>query len=272
MYLNRLFLPAVGLGALLGACYDRMDAPEFDQSPPPGAVNLCEEARGGVDEVLASSVGATPRAISVAEQLGILKDLRLSAREGRYQRIAAELSGMESRFDNLPAEEHSTCSYRYDNWSVRLTESAWIAHQAGLYDEWDALNEHLRADIADEFAEARAVTLRADGRYHVPTVVNAYEALDGVESATWIVEGVGIEIPPPSPQICLAGRGEYHYYVVYQPAQECSGLRCLHRGYTGMRFDADGNFESVGHWNGEGLIPRWLGRLGDCGMRFGIYD
>jgi hypothetical protein len=270
MYPRILFLPIITASLLLAGCLDSDELLPGDQSPPAGAADLCFELRGAMDDVLAASVEGTPRPARRAEELGIVVDLELTAREGRYQRITGELGSLGSRFGELADDGHWNCPYRTESWLLRFTDEAWEAYQAGNYHEWDELNDHLRAHVSREFhSVSNAVLMETEGRYHAPTIVNAYGQLGGIRDAELNLVGFIEEVPP---EMCLEVQGGDHYYVVRKQGDDCSASDCLRSGFNGMRFDADGNFERVGHWNGEGLIPRWLGRLGNCGVRFGIYD
>lgn len=174
------------------------------------------------------------------------------APEALYQRVDAELAGLNAGFTATPVFPCLNTGL-----IVGLTTSAHQAAETGDYTAWETLNDNLRGQI-DRFLATGSVSLVFNGVYNVNNLADAYEKLAGVTHAN------SNSIVGDGSDTCLEIRGELHYYIVDNASGDCPA-GCIDHEYDGYEVDAGGNIRHLGTYiRYEGEAPDWFQELESC--------
>ncbi|MDQ2069169.1 hypothetical protein [Natronospira bacteriovora] len=258
---NRRFV--IGLSALLSTafllsgCFNSSsnDADDdFSEFFP--ATMDCESVAEEPENLFDLDNSETPRIDRVAETLSLEASGEVMAPTSVYNRVVAEMVGITSRYPDSAHGRIRSCRPP-NRIEAFFSEEAYDRLLAGEYQDWDELNEFLRTTFTLNDDERRA-SLRFDGRYNTNRLAEEYLALDG------IIETTHREPPADGDDICLAVRGDFHFYI-FRHGLNCDGENdCPDERFFAVQADSSGNFEQVGHWSGNDEAPMWFDNAEDC--------
>lgn len=216
----------------------------------------CSTVSAEPADIATVDTSATPRADFDAEMLALETSAEFIAPEELFQRVSAELTGIRARFPEVAGIGVLPCQAP-NSLILHFTEKGFEQVKAGTYDAWDAFNANLRLTDLDLFENIRGAALHFEGRYNVPRLVQEYGKLPEVT----VAEPDGFA--GDGPDICLARRGEFHFYIFRAASGDCpSG--CIEENFLAFEVDASGNIVKVGEWDGSGDPPQWFSGAGDC--------
>lgn len=232
------------------------------ETPAPGnSVSLdCGFAsplpKGGI---LALDTSATPRPNAMAERLVIEATGRFLAPEARYQRVVAELAGIQAMAPDL-VMRYSPCSM--DSIVVRFDEQGIEHVRTGAYTAWDSFNDTLRSTGQKQFAEGiqPLVEVEFAGRYDMRRVALEYEELPNIESAS--PNSIGGD----GDDVCLSLRDDSRHLFIFDRGSGDCPAGCTRHVYRGFETDEDGNITELGTWdNAAGNSPpEWYADSDQC--------
>jgi hypothetical protein len=189
---GRAFLPVQDTAA-----FDTCGAP-----PPCGQGTVAE-------------IAATPRADRNAEWLALFLGGGLTAPEGLYQRIAADLDAIRAANPATRAINY-TPKYSPEDFIFIMTKESFGRLQDGQYHDWDCLNQWYGLRDLKLFTIIDGGVVYFQGRLDMKRVIADYARLPGLLS----VETDGF-LPPPEgtpPRLCAWQEGAaIHYFFQEGP-------------------------------------------------------
>ena len=211
----------------------------------------CPTPLGSSDELL-----STPRADSNLELLALeLEPGRVTASQGTYDRVVADLAAMRARAPSLD-DIYFSPPHDGRTLDVELTENAILAVSAGAYPAWDCLGEAYGAEISwpIDFFGGFILQVQMRGIYDLPRIAELYRQLPGVLYANPSSSGGG---PPP---LCAARDGNIYEYVVDRASARCETTStCNQHRARHYVSDAPGQVTALEVWDSEtgDPAPEW---------------
>lgn len=266
MYKNlRIVLLTTIVAHLLSACGGGGGADSSAANPGSGTANISGDkffpAKFTCSSVVAYGNGSihsmpvdnTPRAFRTAELLAQEASGQFIAPESVYQRVAAELPALRSRVPVHAGVKPTPCSLGV---LVQADDVAAERINRGEHVAWNELVELLNPTVE---VNNGSYALSFDDVYQEANIVEEFFALDG------ILDALPDHVIGDGDDVCLAIRGDKHFYIFDHGEGDCTA-GCITHNYYAYETDASGNIRKVGQINGDNNaeMPDWYSQAEDC--------